>query len=58
MICNPECWEFYNNKATPDVMVNTALYPGGSFAFTSGLPAFRFRHKKNTKQNGNQFLLK
>jgi len=35
-------------------MVNTALYPVGSFAFTSELPAFQFRHKKN----GNQFLLK
>jgi len=39
-------------------MVNTALYPVGLFAFTSGLPAFQFRHKKNKKQNGNQFLLK
>jgi len=33
-------------------MVNTALYPVGLFAFTSELPAFRFRHKKKheTKQ--------
>ena len=28
-------------------MVNTALYPVGSFALTSELPAFRFWHKKH-----------
>jgi len=39
-------------------MVNTALYPVSSFAITSGLLLLDFDTKKNTKQNGNQFLLK
>jgi len=39
-------------------MVDTALHPVGSFAFTSELPAFRFRQKKTTQNKRKSIYIK